>query len=41
VRDARTPQMTREQELSFLESRAEVLASELDVTERRFKELRE
>lgn len=36
-----TPQMTREQELSFLESQAEALASELDMTERRLKELRE
>ena len=39
--DAYTPQMTREQELSFLESQEEALASELDMTERRLKELRE
>jgi hypothetical protein len=31
--------MTREQELSFPESRAEALESELDMTERRLKEL--
>lgn len=38
--DAYAPQMTQEQELTFLESQAETLESELDAIRKRLEELR-